>query len=58
MATLRVKARTKPTDEKLNPSPATATQNAPPQGKDPVSKAADASPASFSSLREYLKANH
>ena len=58
MATLRVKARTKPTDERLNRSPATATQSTPLQGKEPVSKAADASPASFSSLRAYLKANH
>jgi hypothetical protein len=57
MATLRVKARTKPEDAKANHSPSTATRDNPAQGKAAEQKAAAESPERCRSLREYLKVN-
>lgn len=58
MATLTVKARTKPADGKVNQEPAGLTRSSPGQDKGPIQKPADEVPSSCNSLREYLKANH
>jgi hypothetical protein len=58
MATLRVKARTKPADGKGEHNPATSTRDNPVQGKAPEQKAVGEIPAKCRSLREYLKVNH
>jgi hypothetical protein len=58
MATLKVKARPKPADGKVGQSCAPLPGESRAQGKAAVQKAADAIPASCSSLREYLKTNH
>jgi hypothetical protein len=58
MATLRVKARTKPAEAKANHHPATSTRDDPVQGKGREQKAAGEIPARCRSLREYLKVNH
>jgi hypothetical protein len=58
MATLRVKARTKPGDGKVDGHPATSTRDSPAQGKALEQKATGETPARYRSLREYLKVNH
>jgi hypothetical protein len=57
MATLRVKARTRPVGEKANHDPATSTRDNPGQDKAPEQKASGESPARCRSLREYLRVN-
>jgi hypothetical protein len=58
MATLTVKARTKPADAKANPDPATSARDYPGRSKAPEQNTAGESPARYRSLREYLKVNH
>jgi hypothetical protein len=58
MATLRVKARARPADGKVNQNCAPLPCDSLAQEKDPVRKPADEIPASCGSLREYLKTNH
>jgi hypothetical protein len=58
MATLRVKARTKPADGIVKQDRATLSGDGPAWEKIAVQKAADQVPASCNSLREYLKTNH
>jgi hypothetical protein len=57
MATLRVKARTKPADAKANHSPPTSTRDNPAQGKAAEQQVATESPERCRSLSEYLKVN-
>jgi hypothetical protein len=57
MATLHLKARTKPAEEKFSEQPAAAERDSPPQQQGEVQHAAGASPANYGSLREYLKTN-
>jgi hypothetical protein len=58
MATLRVKARTKPADARARHSPPTSTGDNPVQGKAAEQKTAAENPERCRSLREYLKVNH
>jgi hypothetical protein len=58
MATLRVKARPKPADGKVNQRCAPFPGDSPAQEKGPLGKPTDTIPASCGSLREYLKTNH
>ena len=58
MATLRVKARTKPGDELAKQDPATLSSASPAREKGPAQQAVDEVPASCNSLREYLKTHH
>jgi hypothetical protein len=57
MATIRVKARPKAAEGKVNQRPA-SIGDSPAPGKGVASKAAGDGQASCGSLREYLKANH
>jgi hypothetical protein len=58
MATLRVKARTKPADGIPKQDAAALGGDGPAREKDAAQKSADQVPASCNSLREYLKTNH
>jgi hypothetical protein len=58
MATLRVKPRAKPAEGNANQAPATLNHDNRAEEKGETQHAAGASPASYGSLREYLKTNH